>query len=130
MLCKSIAIVIACAVLQSANAASGWPQVAGGDSEVRDRIRALPPGSMLEVKLTNEEKLKGGLGSASQEEFELRIARKGTIITRTVAFTEVRSVRLKRGMSTGAKIGLGVGIFAAVAVLVTGLVLRAIGRNE
>ena len=116
-------------MLQSASAASGGPQVAGGDIEVRDRIRTLPPGSTLEVKLTNEEKLKGKLGSVGQDEFELRIVRKGTVTTRKVAFTEVRSMRVKHGMSTGAKIGLGVGIFAGIAVLVTALVLGAIGRN-
>lgn len=129
MLRESIAIMIACAVLQSASAASGWPQVAGGDGDVQDRIRALPPGSTLELKLTNEEKLKGKLGSVGPEGFELRIAREGTITARKVAFTEVRSMRLRHGMSTGAKIGLGVGIFAGVAVLVTALVLGAIGRN-
>jgi hypothetical protein len=130
MLRKSIAILIACVLFQSASAASGWPQGAGGDVEVRDRIRALPPGSTLELKLTNEEKLKGRLGAVGQEGFELRIARKGTITTRKVEFVEVRSMRLRRGMSTGAKIGLGLGIFAGVAVLVTALVLGAIGRNE
>lgn len=130
MLRKSIAIVIACAVLQSASAASGRLQVAGGEGDVRDRIRALPPGSTLELKLTNEEKLKGKLESVGQEGFELRISRKGIVTARKVAFTEVRSMRLKRGMSTRAKIGLGVGIFAGVAILVTALVLGAIGRNE
>ena len=128
MLRRSIAIVIACIVLQPASAASGWPQVA--DSDIRGRIAALPPGSTLELKLTNEEKLKGKLGSVGQDGFELRIARKGTITARNVAFTEVRSMRLKHGMSTGAKAGLSVGIVAGVAVLVTALVLGAIGRNE
>jgi hypothetical protein len=130
MLRKLFAVLIACSVLQSASAASDWPQGAGDNVRVRDRIRALPPGSTLELKLTNEEKLKGKLESVGQDGFELRIARKGAITTRNVAFTEVRSMRLKRGMSTGAKIGLVVGIFAGVAVLVTVLVLKAIGRNE
>jgi hypothetical protein len=127
---KLFAVLIACSVLQSASGSTAGAQAGGGKVDVRDRIRVLPPDSSLEVKLTNGEKLKGNLGVADQEGFELRIARKGAIAPRKVAFAEVRSIRVKHGMSTGAKIGLGVGIFAAVAVLVTGLVLGAIGRNE
>jgi hypothetical protein len=125
-----LAVVIACLVLQSPSVASGAPKAADDAVDVKGRIAVLPPGSALEVKLTNEEELKGKLGPFDHEGFELRISQKRTIRARKVAYTEVRSMRLKRGMSTGAKIGLGVGIFTAVAVLVTGLVLGAIGRNE
>ena len=118
---KLLSVVIACLMLQPAHA--------GAENKIRDRIRALPPGCPLELKLTNGEKLKGRLGSVGQESLELRISGKGTITARTVALTEVQSMRVRRGMSTGAKIGLGLGIFAGVAVLVTALVLRAIGRN-
>lgn len=76
-----------------------------------------------------EEKLNGKLVSGGHEGFELRISRKGMITAQKVAFTKVRSMHLRRGMSTGAKTGLGVGIFAGMAVLVTALVLGAIGRN-
>src|SRR6266496_1815550 len=129
MLRKWLGIVIACLVLQASNLAVAAPQDTGDVVDVRDRIRALPPGSTLEVKLTNEEKLKGKLGSVGPEAFELQISRKGTITARRVAFTEVRSIHQKRGMSTRAKILLGVGIFAGTAVVVTGLVLGGIGRN-
>ena len=130
MLRKWLAIVVACLVLQGSSLAVAAPPVAGTVMGVKEQVRVLPAGSPLEVKLTNRHKLKGRLGSIYDEGFDVQVSKSGTITPVRVAFADVQSLRQKSGISTKAKIGLGVGIFAGVAVLVTALVLAAIGRNE
>jgi hypothetical protein len=129
MLRKWLAMVVACLVLQASNLAVAAPQAAGTVRGVKEQVRVLPAGSPLELKLKNRDKLKGRLGSIYDEGFEIQVSRSGTITPVRVAFADVQSLRQKSGMSTGAKIGLGVGIFVGMAALVSYLVLSAIGRN-
>lgn len=121
MLRKFLAIGVAILILLTPHAVTAAPQ-----DSARVQLRSIRAGSRLEAKLKNGDKLRGTLGSIYDDGFEIQVAKAGPV---RIAFADVQSVRLKTGMSAGAKIGGAIGIFGAVAILVTYLVLSAIGSN-
>lgn len=78
---------------------------------VRSQLLRLSPNSRLTVKLENGRTMQGRLASVADDSFVLRVSRNGSAADERVNFQDVASV--KRGRSTGAKIGLGLAIGAA-----------------
>jgi VIT1/CCC1 family predicted Fe2+/Mn2+ transporter len=75
----------------------------------------------VEVKLRDKGKLRGYISEAGADHFVVTDVRTGAATT--VAYTEVRQVK-GNNLSTGAKIGIGVAIGAAILVA-----LFFIGKN-
>jgi len=79
--------------------------------------------SKVVVKMKNGTKLKGYISQTGEDSFDLTDSK--TKQTTAVAYGDVAQVK-KQGLSKGAKIALGIGIAAAVTVVVLGV---AIGRG-
>lgn len=89
---------------------------------LKQQITLVPSGSVVEIKLANEHKLRGRLGAVTDSGFELQYARAGKIETETFGFDSVRSLKVVgQGWGTGKKIVVGTLIGAGV-IFIIGLV--------
>jgi hypothetical protein len=95
-------------------------------SDLKRQLALIPAGKTIEVKLKQEgsKKITGKLGSVTDEGFEVQTVKSrfslseepGKVSTEKIAFADVESVK-KRGMSLGAKIGIGAGVGGVIAFL-------------
>jgi hypothetical protein len=95
---------------------------------LKEQVVMIPAGSVVEVKLKQKgsSTIRGRLGAITDEAFEIQIAKSGKVSSEKVAFTEVKSVKAKPGMSfvTKAFIATGVGV---LVLIVIGAVVAASG---
>ncbi len=97
---------------------------------LKERILEVPPGTMIEVRLLNKQKIRGRLGEVTDEGFSVQTAQGNKIDTQKVAFTDVKSVKKLEG-STGTKIGKGVVYaLAGVGVLTFALIIWAASASD
>lgn len=110
-----------------------WAGVAQGAEKPRqqalkEKLIEMPAGSVVEARLLGKESVRGKLGNLSDAGFEIQTVRDGRIETRTIAYDEVRSVKLhQKGMSTTARIVLGT--LAGVGVVFVILIAVAASRG-
>ena len=106
--------------------ASAADQALPGQS-LKERITQIPSGSVVQVKLANKQNIRGRLGSITNDGFDLQYARSGKIVTETLMFDNVQSVRMVgQGWSIAKKIVVGTLIGAGV-LLIIGIVSCAAG---
>jgi len=97
---------------------------------LQERILEVSPGTMIEVRLMNKQKLRGRLGEVTNEGFALQMAQGTKVETQKIAFTEVRSFKQVEG-TTGKKIGKGVVYaLAGIGVLVVISVILVASRDD
>jgi hypothetical protein len=79
----------------------------------------------LEVRLVDKRKLTGRLGEVTDEGFELQYVKGDKVVKESIVYKEVKSYkqRNREGMSTGAKVALG--MLAGVGVLFVVLLIVA-----
>ena len=119
---KLLAIVLVGSVAFVASAGATLAQGTGKDEakaleKIKTKIAKLGVGEKARAQITlrNGQKIKGYVSSAGQDDFALTDKKTGQATT--VAYKDVVEVR-KPGLSTGAKIGIGVAIgVGALAVL-------------
>jgi hypothetical protein len=76
---------------------------------LKEQVVLIPLGSVVEVTLTSKQKLRGRIGSVSDAGFDFQYVQNDQTISRTLNYSEVRSVKVKgKGMSTAAKVTIGV----------------------
>lgn len=99
--------------------ASNPPQTENAAAQtLKERLLEIPPGTLVEVRLMNREKLKGRLGEASDEGFTLQTAKRNKIETRKIAFDELKSIKTLEGKGTGKTAGyIILGGLAGIGVL-------------
>jgi len=87
------------------------------EAKVKEAIRSLGVGELARVKLKLKDgkKLKGYISESGEESFVVTSPETGA--TTTVAYPQVGQVK-GHNLSTGAKIAIGVGILAAVVIVV------------
>ena len=92
-------------------------------SAIKQRVIQIPIGSAVEVRLTNQDKLRGQLGGISDEGIDLKYARASHIEERKIAFSEIKSIKVLNG--GGAKAGkvilyilAGAGAFMVVMIAI------------
>jgi small nuclear ribonucleoprotein (snRNP)-like protein len=88
---------------------------ASQESAIRQKLSQIPVGSSIEVRLTNNEKLKGKLGGVSDEGIILKQAKGSQIEERKIAFAEMKFI--KTASRTGEMIVLCVGVGICVFVI-------------
>ncbi len=100
------------------------PEQAGAATKptLKERLIAVPPGTMIEVKLLNKQKIRGRLGEITDEGFRLTTAQGDKIGTPVIAFTDVKSFKKVEGGKGGhallyALAGVGV-VFVVLAIIV------------
>jgi len=86
----------------------------------------IPAGSIVEVKLKQKgsSTIRGRLGAITDQGFEVQIAKSGKVSSEKVTFTEVKSVKAKKGMSTSTKVLIAVGVVFAVFGVLTGILMQ------
>ncbi len=91
----------------------------------------IPPGTMIEVRLMNKNKVRGRLGEVTNEGFSLQTAQGNKVETQKIAFTEVKSLRKVEGETTGKKFSRGLiyGL-AGIGVLTVILIIWAASRSD
>ena len=80
---------------------------------LKERILEIPPGTLIEVRLLNKQKIRGRLGELTDEGFSLTTAQGEKIATQKVAFADLKSFKKVEGGKAGhavlyALAGLGV----------------------
>jgi hypothetical protein len=68
---------------------------------LKERILEVAPGTMIEVKLLNKQKIRGRLGELTDEGFSLTTAQGEKITTQKIAFAEVKSFKKVEGGKAG-----------------------------
>jgi hypothetical protein len=97
---------------------------------VKERILEIPPGTMIEVRLLNKQKIRGRLGEITNEVFSLQIARGNKIETQKVAFTDVKSLKKFESGEAGKMAGgVVIGILAALGILAVIGIIGAATRD-
>jgi len=91
----------------------------------------IPPGTMIEVRLMDKNKVRGRLGEVTNEGFSLQTAQGNKIETQKIAFTDVKSLKKVEGETTGKKFSRGViyGL-AGIGVLMVILIIWAASRED
>jgi hypothetical protein len=96
---------------------------------LKEQLLEIPPGTIVEVRLMNRERLRGRLGEASDEGFSLQTVRGNKIQTRNIAFDELKSVKKLEGSHTGKTAGyIILGGLAGIGVLFL-VLLAAFARS-
>jgi hypothetical protein len=93
--------------------------------DLKQEIILIPAGSILEVRLVDKRKLTGRLGEVTDEGFELQYVKGDKVVKESIVYKDVKSYkqRNREGMSTGAKVALG--MLAGVGVLFVVLLIVA-----
>lgn len=92
---------------------------------LKERILEVAPGSMIEVRLKNKQRLRGRLGEVTDEAFTVKLAKGNKIEDRRVAFDDLKSLKaIEEGSRPSRTVYILAGVGIALAVLfVIGLVL-------
>ncbi len=91
-------VVILCATsTYAAKLSASIPAQVAQKPTLQEKVLEIPPGSRVQVRLKNKEKLRGRLGEVSNEGFVLQYARGNQIEERIIGFDEVKSIKVKEG---------------------------------
>ena len=98
-------VVILCG--NATYAATSTVATAGLSSQVaqkptlQEKLIEIRPGSRVNVRLKNKERLRGQLGEVSNEGFLLKCAERNEIKERKIGFDEVKSIKVREGSRAG-----------------------------
>ena len=91
----------------------------------------IPTGAVIEVKLKDKQKVRGKLGQLSDADLQIQTLQSGKIETRSIALDQIKSVKAQgKGMSTGAKITLGILAGIGAFFVIIFIVAAAIGWDS
>ena len=94
---------------------------------LKERVLAIPAGSMVEVRLNSKEKFRGRLGEVSNEGFIVKCAQGNQIDERKVAYDDVKSIKSVEGSPAGRTavyILAGAGIVFLVLFVISAVLYR------
>jgi hypothetical protein len=109
-----------CAAKMSALDAADVAQAPASQTlAIKERALKVPAGSVVEVRLTNKEELKGRIGDISDDGIVLKYTKAGQIEERKIAFSEVRSLKKQRsrGWRVTRNVLLVLGVLTALVVI-------------
>ena len=96
----------------------------------KEMVLKIPAGSPVEVRLTDNTKLRGRLGNVSDTGFELQAVKNGKVDTVQVAFDQLKSIKNTGKESFGHSLGKGFligGIVVGAIFLVSVIFVAATG---
>lgn len=94
---------------------------------MKERLLAVPPGTMIEVRLHNKQKIRGRLGEISDEGFSLTTLEGQKVVKEKIAFTELKSFKKVEGGKAGHRV---LWMLAGVGVLVLILSIIVLARGD
>jgi len=118
---RQLALLCTILLMWSSSAlASGVSQATTARKQsLKEQATQTPNGSVVEVRLANNQKIRGRLGSINDSGFELQHIRNDRVVTETLAFDNVKSVKvIGQGWSTGKKILVGTLVGAGVLFVI------------
>lgn len=68
---------------------------------LKAQLLEVPPGSMIEVRFRNKQKMRGRLGEIDDEGFQLTAVRGEKVLKQKIAFTEIKSFKKVEGKKAG-----------------------------
>jgi hypothetical protein len=90
-----------------------------GEPTLKERLLEIPSGTMIEVRLLNNQKIRGWPGGITDEGFSLTTVQGDKTTSQKVAFTEVKSFKqLEYGKRRHTLIWLLAGVAALTAMLI------------
>jgi hypothetical protein len=107
--------------VSAAGAVPGAQEESKAKPTLKERMIEVPPGTMIEVKFLNKQKIRGRLGELTDEGFTLTTAQGEKISTQKIAFTEVKSFKKVEGGKGGHAVVYalaGAGIIFVVLLIV------------
>ena len=114
-----LSAVMAMILVANLNSAGAAPQ--GDSKSAKTRVLAIPIGSLVDVRLNDNKKIRGRMGEVSDEGFVIQAAQGGKVETRKIAFTDMKSLKPVGKTHTARNIllvaGIGVVVLAIVVVL-------------
>ena len=126
-----VSVLFATTTLQARGGDSGVvpPEQAGteGKPTVKERILEIPPGTMIEVRLVNKQKIRGRLGELTDEGFSVTTAQGGKIAIQKISFTDLKSFKKVEGGKAGHALLYAL---AGIGALFVGLVIWAGSQSE
>ena len=111
------------AMVLVANLSSAEPAHQGDSKSAKTRVLAIPMGSLVDVHLNDNEKIRGRMGEVSDEGFVIQAVRGIKVENRKIAFTDLKSLKPVGKSHTTRNILLvaGIGVGVVVIVLLVGL---------
>jgi len=121
MRCLRAIVAVLVVLTMSVPSYAQAPRAASPDSQrYREVAHALEPAAYVSVRLANGTHLTGTVLGVSDESFTLQRHSRIPEPTREIRFDDVVSLeRAHRGMNSGMKVLIGVGVSVAVFVVVT-----------
>ena len=104
-------------------ASAGLPSQVAQKPTLQEKLLDIRPGSRVNVRLKNKERLRGQLGEVSNEGFVLKYAERNEIKERKIGFDEVKSIKVREGGRAGRVV---VYVLAGVGVTFLALILLAL----
>src|SRR5262245_4487259 len=98
---QRLALVCVALLLWGSLADAALPQTSLVDrqADIKERLTLMLSGSIVEVRLMNNQKVRGRLGSISDSSFEIQQTTKGQVVSATVGYANVKSVKvIERGV--------------------------------
>lgn len=118
---RKVLVILLLAVQFVPGRCAAAPQAVKTPQEV---VLEFAPGTLVEVKLKNKQSLRGRLGEAAPDGFEVQSAQGDRVETKTVSYAEVQSVRALKGDGKGTRFLAAVGavflVLMVVSLAVTG----------
>ena len=116
-------LVVSAAMEARSSLPQSAPEKTRHSQKVRARVAALPPNSLVEVRLTDQTKVVGRLGDVQEDGFVLKSATGSAGSEKQVTFLEVQSVRSVSSHKSHKKLVIGLIVVAGViiAALAVGL---------
>lgn len=91
---------------------------------IKEQVLAIPTGTIVEVRTTGKERVRGRLGDATDQGFKIQVAQKDKVQDVTVDFQNAKSVKViasaheSSGGNVGKTVGwIVIGALSAVGVL-------------
>lgn len=94
---------------------------------MKERLLGVPPGTMIEVRLRNKQKIRGRLGEINDEGFTLTTLQEQKVVKEKIAFTELKSFKKVEGGKAGHRV---LWMLAGVGALVLILSIIILARGE
>src|SRR5205823_6265959 len=115
---EMLSIALVMLLLPNFNAASAASQV--DSTAAKKEALAVPLGSVIEVRLKGNEKIRGRMGEVSEEGFVVQTAQNGKLENQKITFTDLKSIKLVGKSHTTRNVlivsGIGAVVFVAVAL--------------
>lgn len=102
-------------------ASAGLPSQVGQKPTLQEKLLEIRPGSRVNVRLKNKERLRGQLGEVSNDGFVLKYAQGNEIKERKIGFDEVKSIKVREGGRAGRVVVYvlaGAGLFFLVFMII------------